>query len=144
MTTVTANISDGNGAEDQAGKPLVPCLGKVPWRVREIAMLRGLGYSYREIGQELGVTPQGVSLMLLRHRRPVKSLRHEMDLLGLSPRAVNVLARHGVTRRGQAQARPLLELLQGERNCGAKTIEEIRRWIEGQDKLPADRPEALL
>jgi hypothetical protein len=37
-------------------------LGDIPERVRQIAMLRGLGYSYRQIAGPLHVTPQAVSL----------------------------------------------------------------------------------
>ena len=33
-------------------------LGDIPERVRQIAMLRGLGYSYRQIAGPLHVTPQ--------------------------------------------------------------------------------------
>lgn len=129
MKAAIEEARDINCGEVQVPEALVPGLANVPWRVREIAMLRGLGYSYREIAQELKVTPQAVSLMLVRHRRPAKSLRQRMDLLGLSPRAVNVLARHGVTQREDALALPLLELIQNERNCGSKTIEEIRCWM---------------
>lgn len=36
-----------------------PCtLDAIPERVRQIAMLRGLGYSYRQIAGPLQVTPQ--------------------------------------------------------------------------------------
>lgn len=140
MKAATEEVRPINDGEVPAAEPLVPGLANVPWRVREIAMLSGLGYSYREIGRELKVTPQAVSLMLIRHRRPVKSLRQHMDLLGLSPRAVNVLARHSVTRREEARARPLLELIRNERNCGSKTIEEIRRWMDGEEYLPSPAP----
>jgi predicted transcriptional regulator len=142
VKAATEEVRNMNDGKVQGAEPLVPDLANVPWRVREIAMLRGLGYSYREIGRELKVTPQAVSLMLIRHRRPVKSLRQHMDLLGLSPRAVNVLARHGVTRREEARARPLLDLIKDERNCGSKTIEEIRRWMDGEDSLPSSAPAA--
>ena len=64
-------------------------LGEIPERVRQIAMLRGLGYSYRQIAGPLQVTPQAVSLMLTRHRRSLKSLRDAMELNLLSARAVN-------------------------------------------------------
>lgn len=142
MKAGTEEVRLVNNGEVQVAEPLVPGLANVPWRVREIAMLRGLGYSYREIGRELKVTPQAVSLMLIRNRRPVKSLRKHVDLLGLSPRAVNVLARHRVTRREEARGRHLLELIKNERNCGSKTIEEIRRWMDGEDSLPSSAPAA--
>ena len=43
-------------------------------------MLRGLGYSFREIGKQFSVTPQAVSLMLSRHRRSLKSLGTAVEL----------------------------------------------------------------
>lgn len=105
----------------------------VPQRVREIAMLRGLGYSFREIAGQLHVSPQAVSLMLSRHRRALKSLRGAMELSHLSVRAVNALGRHGIHTREEALTRDALELLKNERNCGRKTIDEIQRWIAGAE-----------
>jgi predicted transcriptional regulator len=105
-------------------------LGDIPERVRQIAMLRGLGYSYRQIAGPLHVTPQAVSLMLMRHRRSLKSLRDAMELNSLSARAVNVLGRHGIRTREQARQADLLERLARERNCGRKTMDEIARWME--------------
>ena len=102
----------------------------VPERVRQIAMLRGLGYSYRQIAGSLHVTPQAVSLTLMRHRRSLKSLRDAMEMCSLSARAVNVLGRHGTRTRAEARATDLLEHLTRERNCGRKTIDEIARWME--------------
>jgi len=101
----------------------------VPKRIREIAMLRGLGYSFREIGEQMGVTPQAVSLMLSRHRRSIKSLGDAFELSQLSTRAVNALGRHGVSSRDQAREKAMMELLRNERNCGRKTLEEIERWL---------------
>lgn len=116
-------------------------LDSVPRRVGEIAMLRGLGYSYREIGRQFGVTPQAVSLMLTRHRRSLKFLRGAVELSSLSARAVNALGRHGVRTREEAQEANVLELLAGERNCGNKTIDEITRWINNDTQsLPVTRP----
>jgi hypothetical protein len=105
-------------------------LAEVPERVRQIAMMRGLGYSYREIAGPFSVTPQAVSLMLMRHRRSLKSLRGAMELSALSPRAVNVLGRHGIRTREQARQANVLERLAGERNCGRKTMGEIARWTQ--------------
>jgi predicted transcriptional regulator len=105
-------------------------LGEIPERVRQIAMLRGLGYSYRQIAGLLQVTPQAVSLMLTRHRRSLKSLRDAIELSSLSARAVNVLGRHGVSTREQARQANVLALLSGERNCGRKTMDEVDRWME--------------
>jgi predicted transcriptional regulator len=105
-------------------------LDAIPERVRQIAMLRGLGYSYRQIAGPLQVTPQAVSLMLMRHRRSLKSLRDAMELNSLSPRAANVLGRHGIRTREQARQANVLERLAGERNCGRKTMDEIARWMD--------------
>jgi predicted transcriptional regulator len=105
-------------------------LDAVPERVRQIAMLRGLGYSYRQIAGPLHVTPQAVSLMLMRHRRSLKSLRDAMELNSLSARALNVLGRHGIRTREQARQSDLLKRLARERNCGRKTMDEIARWME--------------
>ena len=92
-------------------------------------MMRGLGYSFREIAQQLNVTPQAVSLMLSRHRRALKSLKGAMELSQLSARAVNSLGRHGISTREEARAKDVLNLLRGERNCGRKTLDEIERWM---------------
>jgi hypothetical protein len=117
------------GSSCAAGKTKFALLDEIPERVRQIAMMRGLGYSYREIAGPFSVTPQAVSLMLMRHRRSLKSLRGVMKLFALSPRAVNVLGRHGIRTREQARQCDLLERLTGERNCGRKTLEEIARWL---------------
>jgi len=108
----------------------------VPHRVRDIAMMRGLGYSFREIAQQLNVTPQAVSLMLSRHRRSLKSLKGAMELCHLSARAVNALGRHGISTRHEAREKDVLHCLRGERNCGRKTLEEIERWMS--DGLEAE------
>ena len=123
MTTNT-----DNNAVPKVSRPQT--LGEIPERVRQIAMMRGLGYSYREIAGPFSVTPQAVSLMLTRHRRSLKSLRGAMELTALSPRAVNALGRHGIRTREQARQARVLERLADERNCGRKTIDEISRWIE--------------
>jgi hypothetical protein len=111
-------------------------LDDVPLRVREIAMLRGLGYSYRQIAEPLKVTPQAVSLMLTRHRRSRRALHEALELGSLSSRAVNALGRHGIGTRQQAREASALKLLAHERNCGRKTLEEIARWME-QDAADA-------
>lgn len=106
----------------------------LPRRVRDIATLRGLGYSFREIGRELKVSPQAVSLMLSRHRRSLASLDQAVELLNLSSRAVNALARLGVHTRREAVRTNLLERLLHERNCGSKTRAEIQRWMEEESQ----------
>ena len=112
-----------------SGREVFAVLEHIPGRIRDIAVLRGLGYSYREIASPLGVTPQAVSLMLMRHKRCLKQLKNSSDLHSLSARAVNVLSRHGVATREEARDKNVLALLQQERNCGAKTISEIQRWM---------------
>jgi hypothetical protein len=129
MTTNTAN-----NLSPQVSRPRT--LGEIPERVRQIAMMRGLGYSYREIAGPFSVTPQAVSLMLTRHRRALESLRGAMEFSALSPRAVNVLGRHGIRTREQARQANVLERLAGERNCGRKTMDEIARWMEEDTESP--------
>jgi hypothetical protein len=101
----------------------------VPIRVRQIALLRGLGYSFREIGAHFGVTPQAISLMLSRYQRRCQVLRGAGELRRLSPRAIRALARLGIRSRREARQGSLIELLKGQRNCGRKSIEEIVRWM---------------
>ena len=108
-------------------------LEAIPQRVGEIAMLRGLGYSYREIGRQFSVTPQAVSLMLSRHRRALKSLGTAVELSNLSARAVNALGRHGIKNREQARNVNVLDILRAERNCGRKTLDEIAHWLDGHN-----------
>jgi hypothetical protein len=103
----------------------------IPARVRDIAALRGLGYSFREIGRQFGQTPQAISVMLQRHRRSLKSLKIRPELHQLSARAVNVLGRHGIRSRADCEGLDLPRVLDNERNCGRKTKDEIFRWLEG-------------
>jgi predicted transcriptional regulator len=105
----------------------------LPARVRDLAALRGLGYSLREIGEQVGISAQAVSLMLLRYRRSLKSLKSAVELRELSCRAVNALGRHGIRSREEARRVNLLERLEMERNCGRKTRNEIKRWLEADD-----------
>jgi hypothetical protein len=111
-------------------------IDNLPRRVRDIATLRGLGYSFREIAREFEVSPQAISLMLSRHRRVLKQLKGAIELQGLSARAVNALGRHGVHTREEAIRINVLALLNGERNCGTKTLGELERWIAGDGCLP--------
>lgn len=103
----------------------------LPARLRDIATLRGLGYSFREIGKQFGQTPQAISIMLQRHRRSLKSLKVAPELHQLSGRAVNVLGRHGIRSRADCGGLDVPRILDGERNCGRKTREEIFRWLQG-------------
>lgn len=110
-----------------------PTLSELPTRIRDIAALRGLGYSFREIAAPLNITPQAVSLMLSRHRRCLKSLRQSIELCHLSARAVNALGRLGINSREEARRRDVVQLLRHQRNCGIKTLDEISRWMnDGQ------------
>ena len=105
-------------------------LEAIPQRVAEIAMLRGLGYSFREIGKQFSVTPQAVALMLSRHRRSLKSLGTAVELGNLSARAVNALGRHGIRSLEQARNANVSDMLRHERNCGKKTLDEITHWLD--------------
>ena len=105
-------------------------LAKLPGRVRDIATLRGLGYTCMEIGRRFGITPQAVSSTLARHHRRIDDLGARQDMLELSARAANALSRIGVNSRSDALKRDVFVLLRRERNCGEKTLDEIRRWLE--------------
>lgn len=111
-------------------------LATLPGRVRDIATLRGLGYTCHEIGRRLGITPQAVSATLMRHRRRIRDIGGRSELLELSARAANALSAVGVRCRADAVGRDLLTLLRCRRNCGAKTLDEIGRWLDGTDASP--------
>ena len=98
-------------------------------RVRDIAALRGLGFSYREIASHYGVTPQAVSLLLARSRKQMKAIGGDPELAKLSTRACAALQRLGVHTRQDAIAANVLARLNRTRNCGRKTLEEINDWI---------------
>ena len=126
-----AKITMHQQSEKMATPAASPALNidAVPQRVREIAMLRGLGYSFRQISGQFNVTPQAVSIMLSRHRRCLKALRGSIELNHLSPRAVNALARHGIRTRDEARCKNAAGLLANSRNCGRKTLAEIEAWM---------------
>jgi hypothetical protein len=108
----------------------VPSLEEIPLHVRNVAALRGLGYSFRQIGETYGVTPQAASVMLARQKALLKNLKRQSELTGLSPRAVNCLGRLDLRSRETARAVSNLEAkLQHQRNCGQKTIREILDWV---------------
>lgn len=104
-------------------------LAALPGRVRDIATLRGLGYTCMEIGRRFGITPQAVSATLARHRRHAGEFGRRKEMLELSARAANVLTRLGIGTRAEGRERDIFTLLCRERNCGAKTVDEIRRWL---------------
>jgi hypothetical protein len=105
-------------------------LAKLPGRVRDIATLRGLGYTCMEIGRRFGITPQAVSATLARHHRRIGDFGRRKDMLELSARASNALTRIGIESRADVRGRDIFALLRRERNCGEKTLDEIRRWLE--------------
>jgi prepilin-type N-terminal cleavage/methylation domain-containing protein/prepilin-type processing-associated H-X9-DG protein len=101
----------------------------LPRRVLHMAALRGLGYPLRAIGRNYGVSPQAVSVMLTRHKKLLRAARSGTGMESLSARAVNVLGRLRIGSRSEARAVQDWETrLHGLRNCGRKTIAEIRAW----------------
>ena len=105
---------------------------ELPRRILHIAALRGLGYPLRTIGRSYGVTPQAISVMLARHKAATRPGRSRAGLEGLSPRAVNVLGLLRIRNRADAQGVTDWEArLRGLRNCGKKTVAEIRQWASG-------------
>ncbi|MFM8656531.1 MAG: sigma factor-like helix-turn-helix DNA-binding protein [Chthoniobacterales bacterium] len=101
----------------------------LPSRIRDIAIMRGLGYKHHEIARHMGMTPQAVSIMLQRHRAKIKELGVRTEHWELSTRAANVLGRLRVTTREESRAKHVAGKLRGQRNCGEKTILEIERWL---------------
>jgi hypothetical protein len=109
-------------------------LSGLPGRVRDIATLRGLGYKCAEIGQRFGITAQAVSATLARYHRQIGDFGERKEMLELSARAANVLTRLGIESRADARGHDIFSRLRRERNCGEKTIDEIRRWLERGDE----------
>ena len=103
--------------EESAPQGADDVLAKLPGRARDIAMLRGLGYTCLEIGRRLGITPQAVSATLARHHRRVDDFGLRQDMLELSARASTALSRIGVNSRADARKRDVFALLARERNC---------------------------
>lgn len=129
-------------AEGITSDAMMQSLDELPLRIRNIAMLRGLGYTFREIGEEIGVSPQAISLMLSRHRRGLEKLQGAVEFKELSSRAVNALGLHGIRSREQARDANVLHLLGKQRNCGKKTLEEIERWMHEKPSGDSDGPGA--
>lgn len=98
-------------------------------RVRDIAALHGLGFSYREIAEHYKVTPQAVSLLLARNRRKIEAIGGLPSMATLSTRAVSALQTLGVKSRHDAQSKDILAKLHRARNCGTKTFAEISDWL---------------
>lgn len=128
MNLSAAGTPDTSHSRGRRPSPLLAVESLSP-RLLEIAAMRGLGYKLHEIAAEFGCSPQSVSLMLARHRRRLDSLGPRAEHWQLSMRATNVLGRLRISSREQARSRDVLRLLPGQRNCGAKTIAEIERWL---------------
>ena len=109
----------------------LPAVENVPLFVRTVAAWRGLGYSLREISAQCGVTPQALSVMLVRQRESLLAASSRPnELAGLSPRAVNSLGSLGISTKAAARRLHDLEArLRAQRNCGHKTRREIFDWI---------------
>lgn len=102
---------------------------ELPLHVRNVAALRGLKFTYAQIGRHYGITPQAASVLLSRQRFLLRDRLDNSELKGLSPRAVNCLGRLRIRTRDAARRHPdLSEKLRAQRNCGHKTIEEILAW----------------
>jgi hypothetical protein len=99
----------------------------VPQRVREIAMLRGLGCSFREISRQYHVTPQAISLMLSRHKKCAKSLCKATELTVLSSRAVNALGRFRIGSREEGRGVLQSRLPRGHLHGGWLRLQRGRR-----------------
>lgn len=108
-------------------------VASLPGRVRDIAALRGLGFTCLEIGRRFGISAQAVSITLARYRHRHDLLDGNGEMLELSSRAANALSRIGVTNRTEGRRSDIFVLLRGQRNCGTRTLEEIRSWLERED-----------
>ncbi|MEX1114505.1 MAG: hypothetical protein WEB53_04600 [Akkermansiaceae bacterium] len=112
-----------NGKQDRPGR--FPDPEDLPRRILQIAALRGLGYPLRTIGQNYGVTPQAISVLLARHKAALRAARNHAGRRGLPLRVVNVLGHLRIKDRTVTEWE---ERLRGLRNCGQKAIAEIRAW----------------
>ena len=144
MNSVLSSFTADPRTPDRSATPSrsgLPDPEELPRRILHIAALRGLGYPLRTIGRSYGVSPQAISVMLARHKAAMRAGRSRAGLEGLSPRAVNVL---GLLRiKDRAEARDVTdwdERLRGLRNCGKKTVAEIRAWAAGESLPPRQGP----
>jgi len=119
-------------AAQRRSETVEAAMAALPARIRDIAIMRGLGYKHHEIARHMGLTPQAVSIMLQRHRAKIKELGVRTEHWELSTRAANVLGRLRVSTREEARAKNVAGKLRGQRNCGEKTIREIERWLAGE------------
>ena len=121
---------------EPSSEPLaLPDIEKLPLFARNVAAWFGLGYSLRQISTQAGVTPQALSVMLVRLRAELRAATNRPgELAGLSPRAVNALGVLGITSRAAARRIKSLEKeLMAQRNCGRKTVREILDWVNLSD-----------
>lgn len=98
----------------------------LPPRVRDIAIIRGLGYSLAQISRHMDLTPQVVSITLNRHRRRIKDLVLRTEHWTRSTRAATAPGRMHVSTREKARAMKVPAKLRRQRNCGEKTIYKIK------------------
>lgn len=101
-------------------------------RVRDIAALHGLGFSYREIAEHYKVTPQAISLLLIRSKRKIEAIGGVPSMATLSTRAVSALRSIGIYSPQDAQDKEVLLKLQRARNCGKKTLAEVNQWLNSE------------
>ena len=127
----------GRAAKEKRNASRLPDLDGIPLFIRNVAAWRGLGFSYRQIAKNHGVSPQAMAVMLAREKARLNAQAEESEFSGLSPRAVNCLGRLGIGSRTAARNMDNLEtLLQAQRNCGGKTIREIIRWADQKPRKP--------
>lgn len=125
-----------------AKKSALPDPEELPLRVRNVAALRGLGFSFVQIGQRYGITPQAASILLIKQKGLLSQAGTSSEFDGLSPRAVNCLGRLRIRNRAMARRHPNLDAaLKEQRNCGQKTTDEILRWAR-LDSLAATKQSA--
>lgn len=125
----------GGGMENSG----LPDPEELPLHIRNVATLRGLGFTYSQIGRHYGITPQAASILLHRQKTHLSKAMNASELNGLSPRAVNCLGRLRIRNRAGARCHPdILAALREQRNCGQKTIDEIIRW-SGLDSVTATK-----
>lgn len=134
----TGRSPDAQGRTKAASSDLM--LEALPPRLRDIAMMRGLGFKLHEIARHFDISPQAVSLVLSRHRRRIEGLGLRTEQWDLSTRAVTALARLGITTRAQARSLDIAALLRGKRNCGEKTIKEIQTWLASDGDASGEEP----
>lgn len=98
---------------------------EVSERNHKIWFLRKIGYTYRSIGDQVGISGQAVRLCYRKTVRKIEYIKNPGPYGFLSVRAVNCLREAGI--KSLTEARKLSELtLLKMRNCGPKTLQEIK------------------